>query len=155
MGFTLADVDSHAVKMGVGRPRPDMITRCHPHQGPQQSSVWGLSNFTICTQIDAHLSNHGLKGVVSGLSSCTYGHCKLGTQLTRVASLVGLDLAAFYLAERIHLAYAEGHPVSSLPTDTCRADVSQTRASLTLSPLSTFMMDAVFGSQRSYINGMM
>lgn len=72
MGFTITGVVTQVVKMGVGRPRPDMLSRCQPYEGAHDAPVYGLSNYTICTQTDAHLLNDGFKSFPSGHSSRTY-----------------------------------------------------------------------------------
>ena len=72
MGFTVTGVVTQVVKMGVGRPRPDAIARCQPYEGAHDAAVYGLSNYTICTQEDAHILNDGFKSFPSGHSSCEF-----------------------------------------------------------------------------------
>ncbi|KAI5449429.1 hypothetical protein NCC49_004713 [Naganishia albida] len=113
MGFTVTGVVTQIVKMGVGRPRPDLISRCQPYEGAHDAPVYGLSNYTICTQENAHLLNDGFKSFPSGHSSLSFA---------------GMGFLAFYLAGKMHLADVKGH---------------RTRAWLALSPLLASTMVAV------------
>ncbi|GHJ86975.1 hypothetical protein NliqN6_3377 [Naganishia liquefaciens] len=113
MGFTVTGVVTQVVKMGVGRPRPDAIARCQPYEGAHDAAVYGLSNYTICTQENAHILNDGFKSFPSGHSSLSFA---------------GMGFLAFYLAGKMHLADLKGH---------------RTRAWLALSPLLASTMVAV------------
>jgi membrane-associated phospholipid phosphatase len=47
----------------------DVIDRCQPVPG-SQDPVYGLSNHTICTQMNLHILNDGFRSFPSGHSSC-------------------------------------------------------------------------------------
>lgn len=61
ISWLMAGVVTNIIKMAVGRPRPDLIDRCQPTPGAHDRPVYGLSNFTICTQTDWHKLNDGFK----------------------------------------------------------------------------------------------
>jgi diacylglycerol diphosphate phosphatase/phosphatidate phosphatase len=53
----------------------DIIDRCQAPPGALQDQLsrqWGLSNYTICTQTDAHILEDGFKSFPSGHSSCQF-----------------------------------------------------------------------------------
>lgn len=76
------------VKITVGRPRPgrpdstlnensfdtqsaDIISRCKP-LADAVDPKFGLSDWTICTETDAHLMRDGFRSFFSGHSSCAF-----------------------------------------------------------------------------------
>ena len=67
MGLTLNLMVTALIKNTVGRPRPDFIDRCQPQEGAKDSSIYGLSNSSICTRKD--LLRDGYKSFLSGHSS--------------------------------------------------------------------------------------
>ncbi|KAJ9114213.1 hypothetical protein QFC22_005665 [Naganishia vaughanmartiniae] len=113
MGFTITGVVTQVIKMGVGRPRPDMLARCLPYEGAHDQPVFGLSDYRICTQTDKRLLDDGFKSFPSGHSSLSFA---------------GMGFLTFYLAGKMHLADVKGH---------------RTRAWLALSPLLASTMVAV------------
>ena len=62
-----AFVITAALKNACGKPRPDLIDRCQPRAGSVDPPVFGLSNFTICTQTDNAILNDGFKSFPSGM----------------------------------------------------------------------------------------
>lgn len=62
-----AFVITGALKNACGKPRPDVIDRCQPREGSADSPVYGLSNYTICTQTDQAILNDGFKSFPSGM----------------------------------------------------------------------------------------
>jgi diacylglycerol diphosphate phosphatase/phosphatidate phosphatase len=65
--FTVAGVVTQIIKLGVGRPRPDLLARsCIPRAGAQDAPVFGLSDYTICTQENLRTLNDGFKSFPSG-----------------------------------------------------------------------------------------
>lgn len=81
------------VKVTVGRPRPDLISRCQPAPG-SADPLWGLSTVDICTQTVSMILEDGWRSFPSGHSS---------------SSFAGLGFLAFYLAGKLHLFDTQGH----------------------------------------------
>lgn len=145
MGFTVTGVVTQVIKMGVGRPRPDMLSRCQPYEGAHDHPVFGLSDYTICTQTDNRLLDDGFKSFPSGHSSCklsslilpsfvfipsfrstfSWEDCGTDVDLFSKVSFAGMGFLTFYLAGKMHLADVKGHRVRRL-------------ASIRLSPLPPF-----------------
>lgn len=61
MSWTVSGIVTQVVKIMVGRPRPDLIDRCVPSPGAHDAPLYGLSNYTICTQTNAFILNDGFK----------------------------------------------------------------------------------------------
>ena len=64
-----AFVITGALKNATGKPRPDFIDRCQPRPGSEDPPVYGLSNSTICTQVDHAILKDGFRSFPSGHSS--------------------------------------------------------------------------------------
>jgi len=58
------------IKNAVGRPRPDLISRCKPRKGTQDHM---LITYTVCTQKNQHLVDEGWRSFPSGHSSFAFG----------------------------------------------------------------------------------
>lgn len=58
------------IKDAVGRPRPDLLSRCRPRKGTPDHS---LVTFTVCTQTNQHLIDEGWRSFPSGHSSFAFG----------------------------------------------------------------------------------
>ncbi|CAD6580549.1 MAG: hypothetical protein TREMPRED_002775 [Tremellales sp. Tagirdzhanova-0007] len=69
MSYTMAGVVTQIVKMTVGRPRPDLISRCLPASGAADHPVFGLSTSGICTTTNTLRLDDGFKSFPSGHSS--------------------------------------------------------------------------------------
>ena len=122
LSLTLTGSISNLVKVCVGRPRPgespgilsvkfrdesfatilDLISRCLPVPGSMDSPVWGLSNYTICTQTDENILKDGFRSFPSGHASLSFA---------------GLGFLSFYLAGKLHLWDERGYTVSPLNVD--------------------------------------
>ncbi|KAM5439780.1 hypothetical protein MferCBS31731_004190 [Microsporum ferrugineum] len=61
------------IKNAVGRPRPDLISRCKPEKGTPEHA---LVDYTICTSTNQHNLNEGWRSFPSGHSS--FGFSGLG-----------------------------------------------------------------------------
>lgn len=81
------------VKVTVGRPRPDIISRCIPAPG-SADPLWGLSTYHICTQTNEKVLKDGFRSFFSGHSSLSFA---------------GLGFLGFYLAGKLHLFDQKGH----------------------------------------------
>ncbi|KZT09478.1 acid phosphatase/Vanadium-dependent haloperoxidase [Laetiporus sulphureus 93-53] len=93
LSLALSGVITQFVKVTVGRPRPDVISRCMPPPGSVDPH-WGLSNYTICTQTDDYILKDGWRSFPSGHSSMSFS---------------GLGFLTFYLAGKLHLFDHRGH----------------------------------------------
>jgi hypothetical protein len=123
MGFTITGVVTQVIKMGVGRPRPDMLSRCQPYEGAHDHPVFGLSDYTICTQTDKRLLDDGFKSFPSGHSSCELAvlffvlfagvwiEDQANADVVFAVSFAGMGFLTFYLAGKMHLADVKGHRV--------------------------------------------
>ncbi|KAL4882548.1 PAP2 domain protein [Aspergillus karnatakaensis] len=57
------------IKNAVGRPRPDLISRCMPQKGTPEST---LVTWTVCTQTNEHILQEGWRSFPSGHSSFSF-----------------------------------------------------------------------------------
>ncbi|RPB24521.1 acid phosphatase/Vanadium-dependent haloperoxidase [Terfezia boudieri ATCC MYA-4762] len=57
------------VKNGVGRPRPDLISRCKPREGTPEHE---LVSYLVCTETDHHTLHDGFRSFPSGHSSFSF-----------------------------------------------------------------------------------
>ncbi|CAL5869890.1 uncharacterized protein PFLUO_LOCUS4122 [Penicillium psychrofluorescens] len=57
------------VKNAVGRPRPDLLSRCIPSRGTADNA---LVAWTVCTQADQHILQEGWRSFPSGHSSFAF-----------------------------------------------------------------------------------
>ncbi|EJD43722.1 PAP2-domain-containing protein [Auricularia subglabra TFB-10046 SS5] len=79
---------TNITKVVVGRPRPDLISRCQPIPGVTNAPVFGLVGDVICTQLNEKIMNDGWRSFPSGHSSLSFA---------------GLSYLSFYLAGKLHL----------------------------------------------------
>jgi len=97
LGLTLSLSVTNAltqfIKISVGRPRPDFITRCNPRNGTIDPT-FGLSTAAVCTQIDYAILRDGFKSFPSGHSSMSFA---------------GMGFLAFYFAGKYRLFDKKGH----------------------------------------------
>ncbi|KAL3452358.1 phosphatidic acid phosphatase type 2/haloperoxidase [Aspergillus insuetus] len=66
----LTSLITDIIKNAVGRPRPDLISRCIPRKGTPEST---LVQWTVCTQTNAHILQEGWRSFPSGHSSFSFG----------------------------------------------------------------------------------
>lgn len=57
------------IKNSVGRPRPDLISRCRPEKGTPEHT---LVAFTVCLETDHHILHEGWRSFPSGHSSFAF-----------------------------------------------------------------------------------
>ncbi|KAH8825585.1 phosphatidic acid phosphatase type 2/haloperoxidase [Flagelloscypha sp. PMI_526] len=93
LSLCLTGAITQFTKVTVGRPRPDLISRCDPPPGSVDPE-FGLSNSSICRQTDAYMMRDGFRSFPSGHSSLSFA---------------GLGFLAFYLAGKLHLFDRRGH----------------------------------------------
>ncbi|KAL5489824.1 hypothetical protein ACEPAI_4656 [Sanghuangporus weigelae] len=93
LGLTLTGAITQFTKVTVGRPRPDVISRCQPPPGIENPE-YGLVTVEICTQTDVHILRDGFRSFPSGHSSLSFA---------------GLGFLSFYLAGKMHLFDEKGH----------------------------------------------
>lgn len=67
-----AYVITGALKKATGKPRPDLIDRCQPRPRRVDLLVLGLSNHSICTQINNAILKDRFRSFPSGLSSTSF-----------------------------------------------------------------------------------
>lgn len=81
------------VKNAVGRPRPDLISRCKPAKGTPERA---LVTIDVCTQPDQHILHEGWRSFPSGHSSFAFA---------------GLGFLALYVVEQFHLFSGKATPI--------------------------------------------
>lgn len=93
LSLSLTGAFTQAIKITVGRPRPDIIDRCKPNAGTVDP-VFGLSTAAICNQSDRHILNDGFRSFPSGHSSLSFA---------------GLTFLSLYIAGKMHLFDTRGY----------------------------------------------
>lgn len=93
LSLSMTGTITQLVKVTVGRPRPDLISRCMPVPG-SEDPLWSLSTADICTQTASKILEDGWRSFPSGHSSMSFA---------------GLGFLAFYLAGKLHLFDTRGH----------------------------------------------
>ncbi|KAI0309195.1 phosphatidic acid phosphatase type 2/haloperoxidase [Amylostereum chailletii] len=94
VGLALTGAITQFTKVTVGRPRPDVISRCNPAPDAVDPP-FGLSSIDICHTL---LTQSELQ---DGFRSFPSGHSSL--------SFAGLGFLSFYLAGKMHLFDKRGH----------------------------------------------
>lgn len=82
-----------ALKNAIGKPRPDLISRCIVDQSKINTTLYALQTIDICTQTDNYILQDGFKSFPSGHSS---------------VSFAGLFYLSIYLAGKLHVLDAKG-----------------------------------------------
>lgn len=86
-------VITDAIKLTVGRPRPDMLARCKPIEGSMNAAYYGLANWAqVCS--DTSQLKDGFRSFPSGHSSSAFA---------------GLGFLAFYFAAKLHVFDRRGY----------------------------------------------
>ncbi|THH05406.1 hypothetical protein EW146_g9910, partial [Bondarzewia mesenterica] len=93
LGLSLTGAITQFTKITVGRPRPDLISRCNLAAGTVDPT-FGLSSAAICNQSDTFILEDGFRSFPSGHSSLSFA---------------GLGFLSFYLAGKMHLFDKRGH----------------------------------------------
>ncbi len=102
-----AFVITGALKNATGKPRPDLIDRCQPRPGSEDPPVFGLSNSTICSQVNHAILKDGFRSFPSGHSSSKL-YCELYNSATtdrgnHIGAWAGLFYLSLYLAGKLHV----------------------------------------------------
>ena len=58
------------IKNAVGRPRPDLLSRCKPEKGTPE---YELVTFSVCSETNQHILHEGWRSFPSGHSSFAFG----------------------------------------------------------------------------------
>ncbi|KAF3909718.1 hypothetical protein AA313_de0209106 [Arthrobotrys entomopaga] len=66
----LASFITDFIKQGVGRPRPDLLSRCQPKEDTPHHQ---LVSFEVCYQTNHHTLHDGFRSFPSGHSSTAFG----------------------------------------------------------------------------------
>lgn len=83
--LVLTSFVTDVIKNAVGRPRPDLISRCKPLPGTPEHK---LVNFEVCTETDHHVLHDGWRSFPSGHSSFAFS---------------GLGFLALFLCGQMHV----------------------------------------------------
>ncbi|KAK1759891.1 diacylglycerol pyrophosphate phosphatase 1 [Echria macrotheca] len=113
------------IKNTVGRPRPDLLSRCRPKQGTPHDA---LVSIDVCTQTDHHTLHDGWRSFPSGHSSFSFA---------------GLGYLSLFLAGQMRI-FAHGAGVSTVGEHTeklVRGDL--VRSLVCLGPLLGALMIAI------------
>ena len=78
------------IKNAVGRPRPDLLSRCKPQAGTPPNV---LVSFDVCTETDHHRLHDGWRSFPSGHSSFSFA---------------GLGFLSLFLAGQLHVFHPDG-----------------------------------------------
>ncbi|KDE06739.1 hypothetical protein MVLG_02935 [Microbotryum lychnidis-dioicae p1A1 Lamole] len=98
LSCSITTVITQVIKICVGRPRPDMLSRCLPIAGAANAEPFGLATIAVCTVQTGHIINDGFKSFPSGHSSFAFA---------------GLGFLSFYMAGKMHLYDMRGHAIKA------------------------------------------
>ncbi|GAA5929139.1 uncharacterized protein JCM15063_004063 [Sporobolomyces koalae] len=99
LSVSITTVATQVIKVCVGRPRPDMISRCQPIEGAANLPVYGLATAArVCTVQTGHIIDDGFKSFPSGHSSFAFA---------------GLLYLSLYAAGKMHLFDRRGHAIKA------------------------------------------
>ena len=98
-----------ALKNAIGKPRPDIISRCNINVTDTTIPHFPLANVTMCNQDDNYIKQDGFKSFPSGHSSGMYVPPHLRRVcLTCLVSFAGLFYLSLYLAAKLHVLDSKG-----------------------------------------------
>ncbi|KAN0133698.1 putative diacylglycerol pyrophosphate phosphatase 1 [Lactarius tabidus] len=95
LSLSLAGAFTQVATITVGRPRPDILDRCHPDPGTVDPP-FGLSSVAICHQSDSSILNDGFTSFLSGHASLSFA---------------GLAFLSLYITGKLHLFGSGRHVV--------------------------------------------
>ncbi|KZV63858.1 acid phosphatase/Vanadium-dependent haloperoxidase [Peniophora sp. CONT] len=93
LSLAITGVIVQFTKITVGRPRPDLLSRCNIPEGTVDPP-YGLTTWEICNQPDESVLKDGFRSFPSGHAGFSFA---------------GLGFMAFYLAGKVHLFDNRGH----------------------------------------------
>ncbi|KAF1808031.1 acid phosphatase/Vanadium-dependent haloperoxidase [Eremomyces bilateralis CBS 781.70] len=70
ISLIMTSLVTDTIKNAVGRPRPDLISRCVP--GKNSAELSKLVSFRVCTQTNSHILHDGFRSFPSGHSSFSF-----------------------------------------------------------------------------------
>ncbi|KAJ6100273.1 hypothetical protein N7467_001808 [Penicillium canescens] len=70
VALMLTSLLTDIIKNAVGRPRPDLLSRCKPSRGTSNNA---LVAWTVCTEPNQHILQEGWRSFPSGHSSFSFG----------------------------------------------------------------------------------
>ncbi|KAE8155976.1 phosphatidic acid phosphatase type 2/haloperoxidase [Aspergillus tamarii] len=85
VALMLTSLLTDIIKNAVGRPRPDLISRCIPKKGTPENK---LVAWTVCTQTSQHILQEGWRSFPSGHSSFSFS---------------GLGYLSFFFSGQMHV----------------------------------------------------
>ncbi|KAE8333787.1 phosphatidic acid phosphatase type 2/haloperoxidase [Aspergillus sergii] len=85
VALMLTSLLTDIIKNAVGRPRPDLISRCIPKRGTPENK---LVAWTVCTQTSQHILQEGWRSFPSGHSSFSFS---------------GLGYLSFFFSGQMHV----------------------------------------------------
>lgn len=88
LSISLSQVITNLFKVTVGRPRPDLLSRCIPEAGATDAASYGLTTSAVCTQTNSSLLQDGFRSFPSGHSSMAFS---------------GLAYLTLFFVSRLHL----------------------------------------------------
>ncbi|KAL1306784.1 hypothetical protein AAFC00_005445 [Neodothiora populina] len=107
LSYALAFMITQGIKNLIGKPRPDLLSRCQPdlaniadhvvggYFGRDVAPTWTLVSSSICTQTDHALLDEGFRSFLSGHSSNAWA---------------GLTYLSLWLASKLNLCIPYLHP---------------------------------------------
>jgi diacylglycerol diphosphate phosphatase/phosphatidate phosphatase len=87
ISFILTSFITDVIKNAVGRPRPDLLSRCKPQKG---TPAHELVTFHVCTETNHHVLHDGWRSFPSGHSSSAFS---------------GLGYLSLFMAGQLHVLH--------------------------------------------------
>ena len=135
LNYALAFFITQGIKNLIGKPRPDLLSRCQPDlsniaahvvggYGQDISGRWTIVSSSICMQSDKHLLDEGFRSFLSGHSSMSWS---------------GLLYLSLWLASKFNMLipYLGSHPPTPTPTPNLTHEPSSSSSSSSTFPEPT------------------
>lgn len=98
LSCSITTVMTQVIKVCVGRPRPDMLSRCMPMEGAANRPFYGLATIAVCQVQTGHIIDDGFKSFPSGHTSLAFA---------------GLGFLSLYVAGKMHLLDRRGYALKA------------------------------------------